>query len=401
MRVCTEFHAVGQGLFSFGVLFDGRYPAFTWVYDCGSTSDKLGLDKAIAALGRPQYDKPYYPHWPRQVLDLVVLSHFDRDHVNGFTNLMAKFRVDTLLIPLVPFARRLEVLFTTPGYVDKASAQFLLDPVETIRQRYGDRVRQIVLVPPSDGEESSIGDDEPFDPPPSEPTNDDNDSWPKSQIRVSKGWHRMGEFEGTSGPPVYLLSEGARLRASADWEFIPYVEPWAFTQIGHHFRLKAEMLIEVLLDTSSAKEHVRKAALKRLKEHYESVFDNPEKKNRISLFLYGGRIHWPRKHYPLITLLYCGDGDLSSASSWDSLERYLTKGRLSNLRVLQVAHHGSKNSWHPGLANAISPNYAVFSADRSYQHGHPDQEVEQDFAGVARTHVTGKHKGGNPCIFLG
>ena len=398
MHVCTEFHAVGQGLFSFGVLFEGRYPEFTWVYDCGSTSDRLGLDKAIAALGRPQFDMPYYPYWPRKVLDLVVLSHFDRDHVNGFTNLMNKFRVDTLLIPLVPFAQRLEVLFSTPGYVDKASAQFLIDPVATIRQRYGDRVRQIILVPPSEGGDGIVGDGEQFDPPPNEPTN--NNDQPKTQLRASGGWHRSVEYSDSNGPPVFELSKGARLMAPADWEFIPYVEAWAFTQVRSAFSLKAEKLKDELLETSRAKEHARKAALKRLKDHYKTVFDTPEKKNRISLFLYGGRVTVPPNYYPRASLLYCGDGDLSSKPRWDSLERYLTTSRLSNLRVLQVAHHGSRNSWHSGLANAISPDYAVFSADPSHRHGHPHQEVEQDFSGVARTHVTGKRKGGNPCVFF-
>src|SRR5260221_111330 len=108
-----DFHPVGQGLFSSGALWpfdvvpwysDPRPgPRYTWVYDCGSTSSQSLVDAAIAARASRFSPKPD--------LDLVTLSHFDHDHISGICKLVAKHRIDTLMLPYMALEQRLWMAF--------------------------------------------------------------------------------------------------------------------------------------------------------------------------------------------------------------------------------------------------------------------------------------------------
>lgn len=51
---------------------------------------------------------------------------------------------------------------------------------------------------------------------------------------------------------------------------------------------------------------------------------------------------------------------------------------MTKISCLQVPHHGSKHSWHEGLAQKLSPNISVFSSDPR-EYSHPNIEVLTDF----------------------
>ena len=46
-----------------------------------------------------------------------------------------------------------------------------------------------------------------------------------------------------------------------------------------------------------------------------------------------------------------------------------------NIRVIQVPHHGSKNSNLPEFFDVVSPNYSIFSYGKNNNYGHPNQET--------------------------
>ncbi|MDY4595081.1 MAG: hypothetical protein SO424_08650 [[Pasteurella] aerogenes] len=65
-----NFWAVGQGLFSNGVVKDAQSDkVFHWVYDCGTSSGQQFVQNAIRAM-RHEY--------PVNDIDLLVISHFAR-----------------------------------------------------------------------------------------------------------------------------------------------------------------------------------------------------------------------------------------------------------------------------------------------------------------------------------
>ena len=83
------FHAVGQGLFYTGSLFDGK---FNFVYDCGTENSVRYVQNEIDA---------YVDSLPNgcKALDFVVISHMHRDHFSGLKYLLSKIRVRNLYLP--------------------------------------------------------------------------------------------------------------------------------------------------------------------------------------------------------------------------------------------------------------------------------------------------------------
>ena len=120
IQVRQEFQAVGHGTFFAGIAWrlDGCGTVFRWVYDCGSKRTKR-IATAIGAL----------PHGFEQI-DLLVISHFDDDHINGIEELIRTRRVCRLALPYLDFPQRLAQAASIEGEVTSCStALFQLDPL--------------------------------------------------------------------------------------------------------------------------------------------------------------------------------------------------------------------------------------------------------------------------------
>lgn len=150
------FHPVGQGLFASGALF-GRtrlnhrrhYPNFRWVYDCGTSSSQHLIVREINRL----YDAAHNGA-PKPRLDLVAISHFDKDHISGLVALLEKFQVQNLLLPYVPLWQRITLAFDQSTQTSSEAMGFFLNPIAFVNGIEGAEIKQIILAPPS-GEDSS------------------------------------------------------------------------------------------------------------------------------------------------------------------------------------------------------------------------------------------------------
>lgn len=93
---------VGHGWFHSGAL--GRAAArLRWVYDCGA-SRKQGIERLASEIAILKGDGE------ERVLDLLFLSHFDRDHVSGVTELLKALKVSTVVLPYLDDLQRVAVL---------------------------------------------------------------------------------------------------------------------------------------------------------------------------------------------------------------------------------------------------------------------------------------------------
>jgi hypothetical protein len=162
-----RFQSVGKSLFAPGrvdVHVATYQPTVNrrvqWVFDCGTlSSERLvanGLD-ALETGDRPaQTNVPVPAGVPEQLpagrppwLDLVVLSHFDRDHIGGVCELLKRFSVDVFALPYVPSWKRL-LIATAEGVAgDEDLIQFFVDPVAFLSSLPGADIWRFVLVPPS------------------------------------------------------------------------------------------------------------------------------------------------------------------------------------------------------------------------------------------------------------
>ena len=120
-----------------------------YVYDCGSDPKRL-VNSGVEEL---------HQACPDRDLDLLFLSHFDRDHMNGIPKLLHKtkgFHVDTIILPYIDAAARVAALARAfahtsdfGGSIDRFFIDMVFDPGGTLAQF---RPRQIVFIRGDDGD---------------------------------------------------------------------------------------------------------------------------------------------------------------------------------------------------------------------------------------------------------
>lgn len=79
------FHPVGQGAF-----YTERHGNFNFVYDCGALPKRKSAEKIVKNA-----------FLEKEHIDLLVLSHFDADHINLVETLKANCKIDTVWLPLM------------------------------------------------------------------------------------------------------------------------------------------------------------------------------------------------------------------------------------------------------------------------------------------------------------
>ncbi|HET7611252.1 MAG TPA: hypothetical protein VFK29_05640 [Rhodanobacteraceae bacterium] len=379
-----------------------------WVYDCGTSSPHALLEHALDRFAENYTAK-------KQFLDLVVLSHFDRDHISGVVDLLGRFEVDVLLLPFVPLAQRIILAFREGIAVDDALFSFFINPVGYLNGAGVRGVRRIVFVPSGNGE----------GPGPPEAGSDDPDSprperWPEHEDAYRLDFDSrpapddlFGAAGGSRGKigSVSMLKPGSALRAASVWEFVPYNDETLALQPGETWLGKARALRDELLREKQGEQ--RSKLLAHLKDAYDEEFGTDSKgRNQISLFLYAGPVGasapdgcrgnygWTFKGDPPFIAsgelirgwraadrpgeragaLYTGDGYLDTKARVDALLGFMGNARIGRTAVFQVMHHGAAANWTPGVASAIGPWFSVFSSDPNHRgYGHPHAEVLRDF----------------------
>ncbi|WP_143106771.1 hypothetical protein [Neomoorella thermoacetica] len=93
-----QFHNVGQGLFYTGSIGDFRF-----IYDCGSLPMAWAHKAVSNYLDALTVDNEKV----KPVINLLVLSHLDLDHVSGIDNLLCNTEIKIALIPYTSPLERL------------------------------------------------------------------------------------------------------------------------------------------------------------------------------------------------------------------------------------------------------------------------------------------------------
>jgi hypothetical protein len=126
-------HPVGQGLFYIGKFTHNSEVKFRMVFDCGSISAGAGQEDVML-----YRDTDFLV---KKVLDLLVISHFDQDHVNHIEKLLAEgIKVKKLIMPIITFSERLFLvarhLDVNNGFSpdDDFFIRFIIDPLGTINE---------------------------------------------------------------------------------------------------------------------------------------------------------------------------------------------------------------------------------------------------------------------------
>ena len=118
MKLIRTFHPVGQGAFYTERFYDKcGINVFNMVYDCGSSTESSYLQNEINAAFKINDSD-------NVDIDLLFVSHFHNDHVNGIEELARQYHIKRLAIP-APIMTNKDILLA--NYLHNLSATLDLD----------------------------------------------------------------------------------------------------------------------------------------------------------------------------------------------------------------------------------------------------------------------------------
>lgn len=391
-HVFHQFQAVGHGTLFTGKLKDAVSNCrFTWIYDCGSS--------------RPSRIKDYVNKvgpWCDGVIDLLVVSHFDNDHVNGLEQLIGSCRVGTLALPYIGFKDRLELV--SSGNLSSDTAFFALDPIGYLyASDISSRVDSVLFVAGGGNDdevsEQPIALPEPLGPnSPTLPDRRVGDPWENEQYPFFAD-DRFRALRVAVKVQSHKSPVGFR---KFPWEFVFFN-----TAPDEKSKIKSGKTLQQIQDEVKSVLDKNKVMQKgvlpiagwrmKLRQCYVDNFgDSAEDKNNLSLCVLARpnqtvksrkcTYFAPYEHQDVDVLaldfkrahgiFLTGDIFLSPSKVKEISIHYGTK-RWSDVGVMQIPHHGSIHSWKLKTAAECHHDHSVFCVPNdSGSKPHPDVEID-------------------------
>jgi hypothetical protein len=399
IHVFHHFHPAGHGTFFSSVVQSDSGEKFCWVYDCGSKWPS-SLKASIKALES-------WENWAQDSIDLLIISHFDDDHINGLEELLSSRRAKTLVIPYLNLKDRLELAsgkFSNAA-VSPTVAAFSLDPIGFLISRgLASRIDSLVTVT-SDGE-SRINDG--FDPLPtinrkSGEQSIDNVDWQKKIHLFPRGSrrrhfpvleHRSHKAIGSTTLSFELLFFNSALKndsAPISGQPLSNIARDAVKILKNYQVLGAQCppvpgwqkQLKALYDLHFGKSGKRRNAIslcvmfRPVGSDFSSCryFKNFPQPSEVSM-------NCLQVDHERNALLLTGDLRLD-AESIRQIEFHFGSWRWRQIALLQIPHHGSRHSWDAGNSELFpNPTYIHCVPNRSEKHPH-----ETVTADLAKQHV--------------
>lgn len=358
LQVVRSIHPVGQGAFYTETLHrPGMNDDKHIVYDCGVLPYCNRLEEEIMN---------FLPK--DSIIDIMLISHFHADHVNGLKLLAKRYRIKNLVLPQID---GYEWFYVIENYLTTGNAD--VNIVSNVMASIGDA--KVIQVAPREENSDRIVSEE------------------SASIDGIGGF-----FNGLS--PIVIDRQNFAL-----WHYI-VVNPLlkgdldalktAIVNIDYDGR---KITIDDLYNPKIL-DDIRKD----LQAVYKSVFKGGNEYSMCMLSELANREgykshSWFNKRNPLYIEcwcdryddcdggLYCGDADFLHCDTLECLKKRLS-GRNGNVGLLQLPHHGSKENFNIELLNwlgNIRVSYACFGSPNRYSH------PSSDVMGTAGTysHVVG------------
>ena len=368
MNFRRTFYPVGQGAFYVEEFKLSEDSKFTIVYDCGSTTLKIrGIEKEIERV---------FPKGHQ--IDILFISHFHADHINGINKLRKHCKIKRVVLPLIEDEDEI-IILKILNYIEGNGDTYNLlieNPEMFFNKHEGEREEDTVIT-----QIAPIG---------YNGENRDKNILPSGEAL-----------------PDVKVNE-------LNWVFIPFCSKQNERRKLFEDKLKEEELsrndINEMFSNGVNKKEYNKNK-KKLIEIYKSILPNNDL-NETSMALYSGpeeawdnsmihfyskfdfRLHF-RPTYPYFFkeyefqsgCLYTGDINLNK----DDLVAYI-RNKLSEelecIGTLQVPHHGSRHNFEESILTVGNISCAFFSFGIRNDYGHPAYSVFYDV----------KENGITPCL---
>ena len=349
MKINRFFPPIGHGAFYIEKISnENLLDNIVIVYDCGSTN--------IAALKKEIEDLDI------EKIDILFISHFDDDHVNGIASLCKRYNIKNVVMPDINDIKIIYLAKAISVHSSMDTLQLIKDPFNFFASRL-ETEPGIYFISPVEGEQES------------EYIN---------EIRYLSSGTNI----------VSVILPGLEL---LNWALVPH---------NYNKEVNAEM-IKTQIETVLINEYGQTAIdeqyiiehMEDLKGTFNNIFKNYNKgligdsncSNVNSLVLYSGplkketcKIIYNNTYKYLENrekrsgFLYCGDYNAKDCTSFKQLNDFMDK-YIEFIGGIQIPHHGSKYNYNSMLANnnrICVVSVGVMSGKHKCKF--PNEEVAED-----------------------
>ena len=363
INMTRTFHPVGQGAF-YSERFLGKdgEDDFCIVYDCGTKTSKKKVDHAAIIQDAFKDNEP---------IDILFISHFDKDHVSMIDELMKCRRIKRVVLPLLPIEETavLQVHYHQTG--NSIGERLLAAPIE-----FFDNETVIFYVDLMGNEARELW---------QAPSESYRDFPPDADVVIlSPNGERVDTKQGRS---IEIPSGTMIFVPRYQWCYIPH----NYNYSERHDALMNELSKRTDIDLTRLGEASYLASKRiELNEVYKSlqtikcgninensmlVYSGPPQYRSAKLHAWGGcwsycGFFW--WHEDRSACIYSGDSDFNKVK----INRVY--GSLwKNVGMVQIPHHGSEGAFSAEFLGK-GDNFYFCPISTGHQYGHPAPTVLKD-----------------------
>ncbi|MDO8989404.1 MAG: MBL fold metallo-hydrolase [Sideroxyarcus sp.] len=341
--------AVGHGFFHSGKI-ETDTASYRYVYDCGSHHSNHLANKRVNELyGIESLDSD------KPSIDMVVISHFHADHINGVPRLFQQFKIRQLVLPFLSEDSQIVALAqlaaTSPNAWNELH-ELVTNPRGWVNQHNGEETL-IVQISENAGEVE---------------VHRENDD---------------GLFIGPPGIVNHNSTSGICQSQKVIWNFKFFIQNNSSASQSVIQKLQSSLSIpsrQILLDNLKNETWI-KNNWDTIKKCYTGLGSSKQNATTLCMFsgpagdyqLHDARISgkplcyfqdcwWIHLHYG-IGWLGTGDAELKSKTNFQAFMNHFN-GHIEKTSTTSIPHHGSINNYHPklgeiGFRHTITSDYAV------------------------------------------
>lgn len=400
------FHAVGHGTFFTATFIskDTNQSVLSIVYDCGSKR-KNKIREAINNLKKDLTISPprhiiFEPYFLPEKIDLLIISHFDDDHVNGIEQLLQTRSVHYLVLPFMDIANKLyqAASISTPK-LSISTALFQLDPIKWLKSRnLSKKVDSILYIGHSNNKSISENELEAINLPLVPENTEKNKIYNLNDAQVfyyplvNEKTNNRGikiKFFNQKLPNFFTKTPQGELVTKRSKKPITELEKEInktinYYHLTHPSKPPAQGWRSALRqiycyhfgNSSKNRNDISLCVLLNIQDLQQNfVYPHTRENSKLRIFNTMDMYLNKYKYHKEIGTLLLGDLTLNTEQC-NSMKVHF--GDLwKSILITQVPHHGSKNSWKNGNAAIIASDCFVYCAPNKSQN-HPHEDVKKD-----------------------
>lgn len=373
------FHKAGQGCFYTGLISAPNGKIFSFVFDCGSTKGAGILREEIENF------KDNLRTLGKNEIDLLVLSHYDADHINQLPSLLKDFKCKLVVLPYLSNLQRLYVysrqrLKDSTDHIDYL--RFIRNPSLYLNQL---NIERIIFI---DGNGESAGNN-PISIPrfPIEPINGDfrDANFNSFESIINLPDHTNNKVKGERnnfsakhlGAKIELRQGNGTISVGSYWEFYFYERDYLMNLDKYRDILNQTFGLKISDDGITDDELSflvkDRSSRKKLKNIHEKFFGDT---NDTGLIVQHGPIGQRHVESYNKKLLYSEEFCFTLLNGDCSLSKLeypeYIKHTFPYIRFFQVPHHGSLFSWGSTSERlGLGKSHMIVNYGSKNRYGHP------------------------------